>query len=500
MNDARQIISNLKKRGVTVVLRPNSVEIHPEAAELTDEEKDQISRNHDEIVGYLRALRCPQRPNTFKNAASAPKPTYSQLSWWNWAQGKDDLEPRIFFARRYRGVDVQTVTSAVHTIVNRHDCLRSSFKYQDGQLNVSLNEAGTLAIELLDLRKLDVAYVNSTLSKVAQEFCRQPLPMAGRWLTSVRLVQLPVDDILVLVGLNHIIADGASNALIIAEMDELVSLEGSERDRVEQLKYYDFAATEREWLDRREMAELIEYWKAWYTEKPPLRGPSGIHLHWCGGARVPFNFSFRGDVSKTIEDFAKRNATSAPLVYVTALLMAVAQWAGQGFFVSRLIGDKRTSRELRNVVGLMVTADPIAVQASADREFSSILEDVHRQYYGALRLRLPSLHVQPPYCARPADIGAEHHNLIPVTVNFHSTNIPLTHVDGIEESNSRWPPLATQTDPEILSRTIAPIELQMRAADPGLSGTFLFNASMLSSIDQKKIISDFFRVMGGVLS
>src|SRR5262249_5613256 len=131
-------------------------------------------------------------------------------------------------------------------------------------------------------------------------------------------------------------------------------------------------------------------------------------------------------------------------IFLTVFSIAIARWSGMDRFPLRVLGDKRTSLELGNMVGLMFCADAVEVRAAPNQDFETVMRGIMGAYDAALALRLPSLHFWAPHCVRPGMDPAGYPNEIAVVFNYYpigtARDWAARKAGPVAAAALRWPP------------------------------------------------------------
>jgi hypothetical protein len=198
-------------------------------------------------------------------------------------------------------------------------------------------------------------------------------------------------------------------------------------------------------LDSAEGAVLIDHWRRWYHAQPSMKAPSdGTVLQWGNGIRIVKNFTMPKRVLDKVRLLAESLKVTPFLIFLTIFARTMARWSGMEDFPLRVLGDKRTTLDLSNTVGLMFCADAMSVHAPADADFETVLRNIQLEYDAALALRIPTLHFWAPHCVKPGIEAPDYPNRIPAVFNYYSVGTAREKEDlraGADTTASLpWPP------------------------------------------------------------
>ena len=150
-------------------------------------------------------------------------------------------------------------------IVRRHESLRTTFGWRDGEPVQVIGPAEPVTSAVHDLSSLAPAAREAEARRLAVEEARRPFDLEGGPLLRSRLLRLTGGEWLLLVTVHHIASDGWSTGVLIRELQALYGalLDGRPSPLAElAVQYADFAVWQREWLQ----GEVLERQLAWWRE------------------------------------------------------------------------------------------------------------------------------------------------------------------------------------------------------------------------------------------
>ncbi|HRX70146.1 MAG: amino acid adenylation domain-containing protein [Gammaproteobacteria bacterium] len=206
---ASEIIEALRRRGVTVALDGERLNIRAPKGVLTEDDKQALALNKNPILARLRAER--EEPEEFPL-------TEIQQAYW---VGRRSMMLGNVGCHAYREfvspeLDPARLEAAWQTLIARHDMLRAVIS-ENGRQRV-LAETPPYRIEILDLR--DCADAPEQLAALRESLSHQTFDPA-RWpLFDIRLVRLD-GQTRVHIGMDLLIADAASMLQLYREWGAL---------------------------------------------------------------------------------------------------------------------------------------------------------------------------------------------------------------------------------------------------------------------------------------
>lgn len=279
-----------------------------------------------------------------------------------------------FLVRVTGGADCGRLRAAWHTILERHDILRTGFRSEGGVARQDMADFATclsnMATPEIDLAGLSAAAAEQRLWADAGADIRTPFDLSQAPLLRARIYRLPDDELVLLITAHHIVADGLCVELI---RDELaVAYDGTVLPPPE-LQYADFVASQRGVLESSIVADELAWWQ---EQLAGHRGKPAVDARGCVSvdgveARIPFEIP--ADLADRLRIVAAEEATTL----FTVLLAAWRVWLQRCFADDDLlIGTPVTLRrdeKLARVMGCMVNNVAIRNPVSPDASFLSAL-------------------------------------------------------------------------------------------------------------------------------
>src|SRR5262245_45256226 len=252
---ATQVVSRMRNLlGVEVSLR--KLFTHPTAAAIAAEVEQQQRRGGETPVESIaRVARDGELPLS-----------YAQQRLWF----IDQLEPgsaayNIPCAVRLVGrLDVEALHRSLNEIIVRHEVLRTSFPFKDGEPRQKIHELGDLRPDFIDLTKSDERERQQKLDEVLGAEARRGFDLSSGPLIRAKLIRLAEEEHVLLVNMHHIVSDGWSIEVIIREVSQLYEAfrQGQESPLPDlEVQYADYAVWQRGWLQGETLDTQLRYWR-----------------------------------------------------------------------------------------------------------------------------------------------------------------------------------------------------------------------------------------------
>jgi hypothetical protein len=293
------------------------------------------------------------------------------------------------------------------------------------------------------------------------------------------------------------IADAGTRNAVMDELHDILD-HGAPR-QAPCAPYNDYALAERGFLAGPQGEQLIGHWRRWYHDQPILKAPSnGTPLLWGNGTRMVRNFTIPSRVLDKVSALAEQWKVTPFLIYLTIFSIAMARWSGREDFPLRVLGDKRTSLELSNMVGLMFCADAVDIHAPVASDFETVMRGILAAYDSALALRIPSLHFWAPHCVRPGIEAPDYPNRIAAVFNYFSMGTARERAEkkaGPDTTAAMpWPPQVVALPPQFWPRRSSPLFLHVMDMGHEAAVSLHFYQDVVSPADQDSFTAMLFAV------
>jgi tyrocidine synthetase-3 len=261
-------------------------------------------------------------------------------------------------------VDPQKIRMALEQVIRRHESFRTSFVVKDGEPVQQVH----------DEVEVDFAYYEENGDSVMSRFIR-PFDLTAPPLLRMALVKVETERFLLLADMHHIISDGVSMDILVRDFLDFYN--GVEPQPL-TLQYKDFAV----WQNSQSTWALLQEQREFWLE--PLSGELPV-------LDVPLDYSrpavqdFSGDaVSFEIGpeplQALRRLAADHDATLFMALLAVTYCWL---FYLSRqediIVGAPvagRSHADCAGIIGMFVNTLALRARPSAEKSFTSLLEEV----------------------------------------------------------------------------------------------------------------------------
>ncbi|HTU59712.1 MAG TPA: condensation domain-containing protein, partial [Polyangiales bacterium] len=310
--------------------------------------------------------------------------SYAQERMWFLAQLEPDSAAySITGGFELRGsLDIDAVQQAVDALVQRHEPLRTAFVVNDGRAQQLIVDDARCNVVQHDLRARP-----QDLDALVEEHASRPFDLTQAPLFRVSLAVLGDERHALLFALHHIISDGWSLDLLLAEFSELY--ESSLRKRPSHLpqlplQYLDYAAWQRAWLSAGELERQLSYWKEYLgAEHSVLELPTKARTGVEATRGAVYSFQIDADTSALAQRVAQAENATLFMLLLAAFEVLLYRWTGQAEFRVGVPVTNRPRTEFEGLVGLFVNTHVHRVALSGGDSLRSLLARVRQGALGA---------------------------------------------------------------------------------------------------------------------
>jgi len=336
--------------------------------------------------GFTSGIPLQPRP------AGCPVPlTEIQMTYWNEISTQaNSLSIRLCAgAVRVLGpLNTELLRDSIDAVVRRHDSLRTRIVIVHGTPVQHIDPAREYRPEVVDLVTFSQIDIEKEARHVAQEFFEKQIDLSVGLLFEAKLLRLSDQEHVLLLALDHIVGDGFSNGILSREIwtlyDRAVKGLPSPLPQV-TIQFADYAV----WLLRTHAARKLKseaHWIDRMTGAPHVtvpvdsgreefEKPVGALLH------IPFG---KG-LSDGLRSVARHERTLLPVVILTAFVITMARWCGQGDVSVVFVSHGRYRRhELQSMIGCLAHRMLFRISIDNAETLVDLLKRVHQEFLSGI--------------------------------------------------------------------------------------------------------------------
>ncbi|MBX3611476.1 MAG: amino acid adenylation domain-containing protein [Hydrogenophaga sp.] len=361
--DAGELVERLARLDVRLSVEGEKLNVSAPKGVLTPTLRDELGRRKEEVVTYLiaqrPAVRAPAGPALVVVPRHAEMPvSHTQQRLWFLRQVDPSSNayniPAVL--RLVGPLDQTALERAFDLLLMRHEGLRTRFVTVNGEPRCVVEPQVSLQIERIDVSHLDGSVQVAASDAAMAAIVQRPFDLSRAPLLHVGLITEAPDRFVLALALDHIVSDGLSMGIFMAEFQAIYNslVQGREPTLAPlPVQYLDYAEWERETFARGALQSHADFWKSELEGLPTL-----LQLP-TDRPRPPVQTS-RGDrcllllppaLSQRLKAFARAEGATLYMVLMTAFQTLLHRYSGETDFAIGTAIANRNRSEVEQVIG-----------------------------------------------------------------------------------------------------------------------------------------------------
>lgn len=372
-------------------------------------------------------------------------------------------------------LNVVALEKSFNDVIRRHEILRTTFTTVEGQPIQVIAPALTLTLPIIDLRDVPETSRDAEARRLALKTVQQPFNLEQEPLLRVTLLQLEAKTYILLLTMHHIICDGWSMGILVRELAALYSaFSNNQPSPLPELpiQYADFALWQREWLQGEVIDAQLAYWKRQLSPNlPVLKLPTvrpRTEVKTNRGATQ--SFVLPSTLSNAMQALSHQEGVTLFMTLLAGFQVLLQRYTHQDDIVVGTDVANRNRAETEPLIGFFVNLLVLRTNLSGNPSFRELLKRVREVTLGAYA------HQDLPFDQLVKTLQPERKlsHIPPLfQVLFVLQNAPVPAVELPDLTLSPF-----EVDNEIARFDLA---LFMTETDPGLVGTWTYNADLFDA-------------------
>jgi len=378
MESSTNLLEEMQGKGIQLWLDQGALRYKAPRGSVSpaDLEKIRTSRNHI-IQSLQRSAREARAPLAF-----------SQLAHWHlYRLSERPAIRQVAEAKRLMGpLDLESLKRALKQLVIRHDALRTRIVVSNDTPFQEVLESCPVELQVVDLRITREDQQEAEILRQIDKLILHPIVVTTDPLWAIRLLQIREDVHVVIVAMEHLIADAASLGVFFRDLflayrqtltGRSVSLPAL------QIQFVDHALSQQRghasWLEKHGAywtRRLAGFGRLKFPEDPvaSMQRPSG----W---GTIPIRIE-SGLKSRLVQTCRQLQTTLA-LGVLTAYVAAVSRWCGSPEVVVQFQTDGRMNPQVLNAIGYFACVLHLRIDLGMQTDFCELIHRVRDEYFQA---------------------------------------------------------------------------------------------------------------------
>ncbi|MBN1481963.1 amino acid adenylation domain-containing protein [candidate division KSB1 bacterium] len=387
--------------------------------------------------------------------------------------------------------DLDAFRKSLEAVAYRHESLRTTFITQDGKPQQVISDNISFKLHIVDWREKSEDELEKDVPEFLYREFTTPFDLQTGPLVRLHLIKQNVTTSVFVLNMHHIISDGWSMGIFIAEVAAYYeAFRQGQAPELPDLKiqYPDYAYWQRQWLKDEVLEFHLNYWKQ------QLAGAAGVLNLPTDRPRPAFQ-TFNGDtigfeidrelLTRLNELSRKHNATLF-MTLLAAFNVLLQRYSGQDDIIVGTPIANRNTKETEALIGFFVNTLVLRSEITNSMTFVDVLNQVRQVALDAYA------HQDVPFemivDAVQPERNMSHTPLFQVM--FVLQNIPSQRYDM---PDLRIEPLEAESHLAKFDLTLTLME-----TDQGLTGSFEYNTDLFEAGTIERMITHLQNVLRGV--
>ncbi|MBC9909359.1 non-ribosomal peptide synthetase [Chitinophaga varians] len=303
---------------------------------------------------------------------------FSQERLWFIDQMNGTVAYHVPLAIRLKGtLDEAALSQALHTVVDRHEALRTVIRQEHGVPYQQLLTADKWQLAVLSGEKY---HTPERLHAQLIDLVNAPFDLAADYMLRACLIRLSADDHLLLITLHHISSDGWSVTLLVNDIAELYNAYIEKRPAALEplpLQFADYAVWQRSIADSEQLNQQLAYWEQQLEGVEVLQLPTDFSRPAIQSTKGALKrFTLDRTLSEQLRQFSLQQDVTLFMTLLAAFKVLLYRYSGQDDICVGSSIAGRTQEEVAGVIGFFVNTLALRSDLSQHPSFVSLLQQV----------------------------------------------------------------------------------------------------------------------------
>ncbi|UAA37183.1 amino acid adenylation domain-containing protein [Paraneptunicella aestuarii] len=296
---------------------------------------------------------------------------------------------------RFKGeVNVDALSASLHSLVARHEALRTVITSHNGMPEVQLLPDDTQCpVVYADLTTLSGVELNASVDELVKVNVETPFDLSKGPLIRAMIALLPNNEWLFCLTQHHMVSDAWSLGIMFKELNAFyqANLEGANFEEATspfaalEIQYPDYAAWQRQWLTGERLQSQSDYWKKQLQHAPacislPTDRPRPEKQSFAGGMIA---LSLGKELTSKLKNFSRNNGGTLFMTLLSAWSAVLARLSGQSSVVIGVPSANRDQQQIENLIGFFVNTLALHIDTASHQSVQSLVSHVKSQLLSA---------------------------------------------------------------------------------------------------------------------
>ena len=276
---------------------------------------------------------------------------------------------------------VAALESALSSIVERHEILRTTIRAIDGRPLQLIHPPQRASLPLIDLQEYPSHQRNAHLEQLVRREGQRPFNLEEGPLFRCVLFRLTEREHVFLMVQHHVISDGWSLGVFFKELEQLYHALANDLPSALPplpIQYGDFALWQQQQTQDQAFDEHVQFWKEKLAGAPltldlPIDRARPAQPGFRGAY---FTLSLPESFYQSMIDLNRDLGTTVFMLLTTTLAIVLSKWCREPDMVLGTVVACRTRREIENLIGCFMNFLPVRVSLPGIQTGLELLKQV----------------------------------------------------------------------------------------------------------------------------
>ena len=394
MTDATELLARLRAMGVQLTLEDDSIRLNAPKGSLTPALQAELKASKTELLELLRSVQRSGKGTAGPIAKAArqnlmPLSFAQQRLWFLQQMDPESTAYNLECVFTMKGdLDADALGRSLHSIILRHEDLRTIFVQQDGAPYTQITDGLDWKMDRLSLHRGPDETIEQGVTRFCDEVTRKPFDLERGPLLRAWLLDSGEQEAVLVFSMHHIISDGWSMGVLVRELAENYrALLAGKPPKIAELpiQYVDYSVWQREWLASGVLDRQIQYWRKRLEGAPPLirfppdRARSSASDIRGRRARMLFSSS----VVERLHAFGRANEATLFMTLLSTFMLLLSRYSGLQDVVVGSPSAIRSRADLSELIGFFVNNLVLRAEVEPGITFLELLRRVREATLGA---------------------------------------------------------------------------------------------------------------------
>lgn len=384
-----EFLSRLRSLGVRLAVKDDKLSCTAPKGVLSPDLAAELKERKPEIMELLRQNSARQIPPVTRLSRSEYEPSPGQRQLWF----LDKLNPEssaynISFAMRLTGlVESSALERSIRDIIARHEVLRTALVQVDGAPTAVVRDCAW-NLEFQSVRDLPDQDRETAMRRLIREVARRRFDLTAPPLLRACLIAMTDNEVVLVVAVHHIAADGYSLKIFFEELIALYqAFSANAESPLSDLpfQYSDYAAWRAENFGPDVLETELRYWKEKLREplavtEMPSDRPRPANPSPDGGRLLQI---LPPEIFDKVRRFSQSAKTTNFVTLLAAYYLLLFRYTRQTDLVVGSVSSGRGAPEIEGLIGIFINNLVLRVRLESDYTVADMVERVRETVLGA---------------------------------------------------------------------------------------------------------------------